>query len=264
MPELPDVETFRCYFDSTSLEKEILEVEVADPQLLKNTSPRKLKSVLNSNRFKETRRHGKYLFAHLSDGHWLVLHFGMTGFLKYFKHPNEKPRHVRLMIRFANDHCLAYDCLRRFGQIHLIDSLETFIREKRLGPDALDPQFDFDAFESAFSGTGATAKSALMDQNRIAGIGNIYSDEILFQAGIHPRRKVDDLGGEDIRKVYKAIKKTVLPKAIQCGSDPEKFPDSFLLTRRKKGGKCRRCGGIIQKSTIAGRTSYFCPHCQPE
>ena len=181
MPELPDVEVFKRYLDATSLHQEIEEVDVRTRQLLENTSIRHLRRGLEGRRFESTRRHGKNLFAGLDDGDWLLLHFGMTGDLAYFKHIEDDPQYDRLLLTFANGYHLAYVSQRKLGELALIEGVDEFVEQKDLGPDALN-DLGRDTFEEIVAGRRAMAKSLLMDQQTIAGIGNVYSDEILFQA----------------------------------------------------------------------------------
>lgn len=264
MPELPDVEIFKRYLESTSLHQDIERVDISSPELLEGVSARRLQNTLRGNQLQSAHRHGKYLFAQLDQEGWLILHFGMTGFLSYFRNPEQRPSHVRLALRFSNGFTLAYDCQRKLGEIGLTQTVHQFVRERELGPDPLDAEFDLKAFRHAMAGTRAAVKSALMDQKRVAGIGNIYSDEILFQAGIQPAVKVRDLSGKDIESLYNQMTRTVLPAAIEAGADPERLPSSFVIPHRHDQGVCPRCGRPLEKRKIAGRTAYFCPHDQPE
>ncbi|MCF8062193.1 MAG: hypothetical protein K9M82_06735 [Deltaproteobacteria bacterium] len=258
MPELPDVETFRQYLESTSLHQEIARVDVPGPELLEGIPASRLKKTLQGSRFQDTRRHGKNLFGGLDTGPWLVLHFGMTGFLAYFKQEESGPSHARLLIRFSNGYTLAYDCRRKLGGIGLTDNPDRFVEDKGLGPDPLEEGFDLETFQNALKGSRATVKSVLMDQKRLAGIGNIYSDEILFQAGIRPDIKADALSPDDLKTIYDAMINKVLPAAIEAQARPERFPSSFIIPHRRGDGVCPKCGRSLEKSKISGRTSYFC------
>ncbi len=262
MPELPDVEVFKQYMESTSLHQKIARVEVPGPELLEGASPTRLKNMLEGSRFQETRRHGKNLFAGLDNGFWLVLHFGMTGFLAYYKNEESRPSHERLLIRFSNEYNLAYDCRRKLGQIGLTGDPDRFVKDRQLGPDPLDENFDLETFKKAMKGSRAMIKSALMDQRRVAGIGNIYSDEILFQAGIRPDLWTNKLSKEDLDKVYSEMVRNVLPAAIEAGARPDRLPSSFLIPHRRGDGICPKCGRALEKRKISGRTACFCPRGQ--
>jgi len=261
MPELPDVEVFRRYMDSTSLHKRIKEVQVHTRNMVEGTPVWKLKATLEGHAFKSTDRHGKYLFAELDNKNWLVLHFGMTAFLKYFKDLEKNPPHERMLLTFYNGYHLAYDCQRKLGKITLTEDVKDFISEQELGPDALDDKFDLAAFREALGASRSTVKSALMNQNLVAGIGNIYSDEIFFQAGIQPKAKAQDLDEEATERLFQSIK-DVLKTAIDKQANPEELPGTYLIPHRKKNGKCPKCGSSLKKEKVSGRSSYFCSKCQ--
>ena len=175
MPELPDVEIFKQYLDATSLHQEINRVEVHSTQVLEGISARKLRRRLEGHAFESSRRHGKYLFVRLNEGNWLVLHFGMTGFLRYYKNPEQSGDHTRLRIDFKNGFHLAFDCQRKLGLIDWVEDPKEFIRKKELGDDPLSEHFDLSRFTELLEGKRGSVKSALMNQSVIAGIGNIKS-----------------------------------------------------------------------------------------
>lgn len=259
MPELPDVEIYKRYVDGTSLHQQIEIVRVRSRRILKGISPSKLKSELQRHCFRSTIRHGKHLFVKTDNNQWLTLHFGMTGLLKYFKNEENSGPHDRLILTFKTGFHLAYVCPRLLGAIRLVASIKNFVNDNRLGPDALD--IDFGHFKRILQHSRGATKSTLMNQKHIAGIGNIYSDEILFQSNIHPETKSSELNHEQIRKIYHNMKK-VLRKAIEQQANPNNLPHSYLLPHREKGKHCPRCSHIIKTMKITGRTAYFCPNCQ--
>jgi len=261
MPELPDVEVFRRYMNATSLHQKIANVSVKDKSLLGNVKLRSLQTKLKNTRLQSTARHGKYLFAETDEGDSLVLHFGMTGFLKYFKNEDEAPEHVRLLLEFRNGYHLAYDCQRKLGLIDMTDDYHRFVKQKELGKDPMREDFDFSAFKDLMQGKRGSIKSALMNQQLLAGIGNVYSDEILFHAKIHPESSASELNDEQLHSIFKAMKK-VLETAIDKKVNPDDFPKSYLLPHRQPGESCPLCDGKIQKATISGRSGYFCPEHQ--
>ena len=263
MPELPDVEIFKQYLNATSLHHKIEAVEARSRGILADLSSAGLKKRLQGHKFKSTCRYGKYLFAALDNKKWLVLHFGMTGFLKYFKKMEEDSPHDRLLISFANGYHLAYDCQRKLGKIYLIEDSRKFVKEKGLGPDALGPNLNFKFFIEALGNRRAAVKSTLMNQKILAGIGNIYSDEILFQAGIYPKTKAGQLDKQSLQTLFKEINK-VLSTAIECRADPEKFPASYVIPHRHSNGNCPKCGEKIVRLKISGRSAYYCPQCQSQ
>lgn len=258
MPELPDVEIQKEYLDATALHKRIAKTQILSRDLLKETTPRKLRTALKGHEFKSSRRHGKYLFARVSsEGKWVVFHFGMTGFLKYFRQEDEKPEYTRILFSFTNEYHLAYVAQRKLGLIQLINDMEGFIEKHKLGPDALDPGFTFKQFRESLGDGRAMVKSALMNQKALAGVGNIYSDEILYQAGIDPRRRTGDLSGEEQKRLYRQMHR-VLKTAIDKRADPSGFPRSFIIPHRRGDNKCPG-GGELKSLKVSGRTSFYCP-----
>ena len=259
MPELPDVAVFKRYFDDTALHQQIDDVDVRDAQMLANVSGPEMTSRLTGHAFTGTSRHGKYLFATLDDDDVFVLHFGMTGHLQYYKDPEEEPEYTKLVCTFGNGYHLAYANMRKLGELRLIQDVDAFVRAKELGPDALD--LDFDTFRDRLSGRRGMIKTRLMDQTIIAGIGNVYSDEILFQARIHPETPTDDMDEEALRTIFDKMK-SVLKTAIDHNAEPAQFPDEFIVPQRHGDGECPECGGPMERVKISGRSAYFCPRCQ--
>jgi formamidopyrimidine-DNA glycosylase len=261
MPELPDVETFRRYFNSTSLRQQIRKARVLETRLLENVSRKTLERELEHGEFTATRRHGKYLFAEFHEDAWLMLHFGMTGYLAYLEKKQEKPRHTRLLITFTNENHLAYVNQRKLGKIAFVKNIHDFLEENSLGPDPLAPDFDYAAFKQAIEGRSGKIKSVLMNQKVIAGIGNVYSDEILFQARLDPRVGIQELDEKALKKLYKKLK-DVLEKVVDYKADPENMPNSYLLPHRSAGARCPRDRHKLEKIKVGGRTAYYCPHHQ--
>ena len=259
MPELPDVETLKRYFDATSLHQRIADVDVRSADLLKGISGRELVRRLKGQRFESTCRHGKHLFARADDYIWLRLHFGMTGSLGYSKGIEKAPRHARVLFVFANNYRLAFEDQRKFGEVGLIGDVDEFLKKRSLGPDALD--VDLAEFKEMFAKHRGPVKTILMNQHLIAGIGNIYADEILFHARVHPATQIASLSGKDRRRLFRAMRH-VLEKAIEYHADANRMPKAWLLLYRGKGEKCPRCGRELKSSKIGGRTAWFCPHCQ--
>jgi len=264
VPELPDVENFKRYLDATGLHKRIAHVTLNSEKVLHGITRQKLVATLTGHALSRTHRHGKHLFAEVDDGPWLMLHFGMTGYLAYFKHLDDDPEHDRLRLDFDNGYHLAFVNQRLFGEVGIVDHPAAFAAEQGLGPDALS--LDEDGFRKVLAGRRGQIKSALMDQSLIAGIGNVYSDEMLFQAGIHPKIQVSDLDDAALNALYGTMM-SVLQVAIDKGAGSEELfdnlPDDWLLPRREAGATCRRCGCTIEKITAAGRGAYICPACQP-
>lgn len=167
--------------------------------------PRKLQANARGRQFESTMRHGKYLLARLDDGPWLTLHFGMTGRLKYFKDVEKEPAHDRLLIGFRNGYRLAYDRQRKLGRVGLTDGPKIFVEERELGPDALE--LSRKDLEERLGRSRGSVKTALMTQKLIAGIGNIYSDEILCQARVHPKTRAGELSEDQIKDLHRSMRR---------------------------------------------------------
>jgi formamidopyrimidine-DNA glycosylase len=259
MPELPEVETFRRYLDNTSLHQRITNVEVPDAYVFKRVSALELTRRLKGRRFEKSHRHGKHLFVRVSDELWLRLHFGMTGSLEYLKNEEVASKTARVIFRFANGCRLAFDDQRKFGEVELIEGVDEFLRTRRLGRDALE--ISLSLFKAIVGKHRGAVKAILLNQQLIAGIGNLYADEILFHARVHPATEAAKLSDKDLGRLFRATR-YVLEKAIALKTDFNRLPKSWLLTRRGKGGRCPHCGRALKSATIGGRTAWFCAHRQ--
>jgi formamidopyrimidine-DNA glycosylase len=265
VPELPDVELYKRYLDGRALHQKIARVVVSDARILGDLAEADFVARLKGNRLEDSRRHGKHLLVRLARGGWLTMHFGMTGALCWFGKADDDPPYDRVRLEFERN-SLAYVNRRMLGRIGLTGDADAFIEAEGLGPDALDPAFDLAAFSAALDGR-RDVKSVLMDQALIAGIGNIYADEILFQARLHPKTPAKSLGKAKRKALFDRMRE-VLRTAIDGGAGAEQFlerlPKSYLLPQRHEGGVCPRCGRKLATLKAAGRTSYYCKHCQPE
>ncbi|MDZ7723850.1 MAG: DNA-formamidopyrimidine glycosylase family protein [candidate division KSB1 bacterium] len=257
MPELPDVQVFKQYVDSTSLHQTIRKIDLRSPELLGDVSAEELKQHLLDHSIHASRRHGKYLFLRLDNSASVVLHFGMTGFPVYFLNQESAPDHIRLLLTFSSGYYLAYDCRRKLGLIDLAGNEQDFIDSKELGIDAFSEHFTYKTLKDLLKNKKGSIKSTLMNQKIIAGIGNIYSDEILFQSGIHPKSCAGALDDSRLKHLYNEIKR-VFQQSIQSLASTRAFPKEFLLPNREPGAECPLCGGNIVKQTISSRSSYFC------
>lgn len=266
MPELPDVELFKRYLDARALHQTIADVVVDDARVLDAVSPKALAVRLRGRHFLSSRRHGKHLFVELDRSGWLTLHFGMTGALAYFESMADEPRYDRVRFDFETGAHLAYTSMRMLGRVGLTDDADAFITREGLGLDALDEHLTVAAFTEALGKGRRSVKTALMDQTAIAGIGNIYSDEILFQAGLHPSTPVRALTTADVARLSEESRK-VLETAVRLGAGSEQFldrlPAGYLLPNRKEVAICPRCGDEIRTLKVSGRTAYYCTTCQP-
>jgi formamidopyrimidine-DNA glycosylase len=258
MPELPEVEIFKRYFDRTSMHQRIVSVDVRNAYVLKDISASELTRKLKGRRFELSHRHGKHLFVRAGRNVWLRLHFGMTGSLAYLNADQQMPPYVRVLVRFEKNRRLAFDDPRQFGEIGLLKDVDEYLTARAIGPDAL--KISFSRFKEVLSRRGAV-KAVLLNQKLISGIGNLYADEILFRARIHPATQISALDEKTVRRLFRATH-SVLKTAIEAKADADHLPKSWLLPHRGKGGKCPRCGHELRSAIIGGRTAWFCAHCQ--
>lgn len=258
MPELPDVETYKRYIDSTSLHQRIGKVHIRNEKIIEGTPPGEFSGKFLGLRFESALRHGKHLFVETDGDIWLHLHFGMTGDVNYFTDSDKEPGYARLLFVLERG-VLAYISRRMLGFASVIGDPGDFIRDQELGPDALD--IPFDQFHKRLSGKGKL-KSRLTDQRLIAGLGNIYADEVLFQARLHPEMQAGDLSPDQWKTLHQVMGR-VLREAVERKADPGRFPDSWLIHARRSGAECPRGSGRIERITINGRSTYFCPDHQP-
>jgi formamidopyrimidine-DNA glycosylase len=264
MPELPDVECLRRLVHRYFQGAQVSHVEVPDPASLEGTAAA-ARRALKGQRLREVARHGKYLFLHFAEDTVLVMHFGPAGMLCRVPSGQDEPKYVRFRLDFENQDRLAYVNRRRIGCVRLADSAARFVEHSKLGPDALDPDFDYAAFQARLSGRKPPIKRTLTDQSRLAGIGNTWSDEILFQARIHPATSALTLTAARTRVLFRAMRH-VLEVAIDRDPLAEGFltrlPANFILPHRHPGGHCPRCKGALERVALSGHTSTFCPRCQ--
>lgn len=258
MPELPDVEVFRRTIDTSKVKVKISHVEVNVAKLVKGSTGKEFASRLTGKTFKKIWRHGKNLFLDTDNSESVLLHFGMTGRPEvYSREQQDEPAYTAVRFDFENGYSLAYTNKRKLGKVGLIDSPGDYISRNVAGTDAT--RISEEQFGDAL-GKG-NVKTSLMNQDHIAGIGNIYADEILYQARIHPERTVEDLSGAERHRLYKAMHH-VITTAVEKEADPSKMPRSFLLFHRRGDKKCPSCHERLSRAKIGGRTTYYCNSCQ--
>lgn len=277
MPELPEVETIRRQLDSFLTGKKIIKAEVSLPKMVKLLLD-KFKEIVVGAKINCVERRAKILIFELSNGWSLLVHLKLSGRLIFrkkgeaLKEQDTKWNH--LIYYFADGSQLFHNDLRQFGYVKLIKKVELadFFKKEKLGPEPLEKDFTLDDFSALLKKKPkAKIKQFLMDQQNIAGIGNIYSDEILFFAGVHPLRKAGELKPQEIKKIFDGIKK-ILSEAYKFrGSSDSDYLDAFgkkgdyvprLKVYGREGEKCKKCGGIIQRLKLGGRSAHFCPECQ--
>lgn len=253
MPELPEVENFKQYFDSTSLHQRIISFSCLDERLLRMASQTFREHLLGKS-FINVDRIGKYLFIRTDGDRTLVMHFGMTGRLSYYKDAIDRPKFAHIVFSFGNGFHLGFENKRKFGWLDLTDSIESYKAEKKISDDARE--LSWGDFYSSLQNRRTFIKSVLLDQGVAAGIGNWMADEILYQARIHPESNVESLDMAHIKLIFDAMK-NVIEVSIDKEAVYSDFPDDFLIHNRKSEGICYHTGKSIQKIKVGGRSTYL-------
>ena len=271
MPELPEVETIKNVLKPYIVGRKITAVTVNNASVIATPLPDKFVECLKGKTFSDFSRRGKFLRFHFTSGDTLVLHLRMTGCLTVEDMTAPQEKHTHLVLTFDDGKELRYEDTRRFGRFWYIEKgvEDTFSGIDKLGvePDELS----FDYLKSNFSRSGKTVKELLLDQNIIAGVGNIYSDEICFRAKILPEKKGKDLSNEDLSRLCVAI-----PEAITYFVEKNQISfEDYLRTKGKtyrntpflqvygrSKQPCPICKTLLVGNTIGGRSCVYCPKCQ--
>ncbi len=266
MPELPEVETIRTAIEPLIRGERLIEIELRDRTIIRGDAEAFRSSVMNT-RVTDVTRRGKHLLLLLETGRGIALHLRMTGSL-LLKEP-ERPNRVRAVLSFANGTRLFFSDMRRLGTITPVESIEDYIC--RLGPEPLGDEFTPDRLACCLAKHRIPVKAALLDQHIVAGIGNMYADEALFEAGMHPLTPANALRDEQIFHLCQAIR-AVLERAITCqGASINTYAlpngergtahDTFRVAH-KQGAPCPECGATIARLMIRKRGACYCPSCQ--
>jgi formamidopyrimidine-DNA glycosylase len=257
MPELPEVEQARRFLERNALNRKILSVDVLDDGVLQGIDAGTFRQDLTGRSMTIAGRRGKQLFIGLDDGSFLTIHLGMTGDLGIETGENI-PRFSRIAFRFEGG-SLFYSDQRKFGAVGIVGSVDQFVNEHGLGPDALC--ISLSDFMERVSGHRKAIKSVLLDQGVLSGVGNLYADEVLFQARVHPATSADSISRRKLTDIYRQIG-NVLRESIAVSSDFVSLPDGFLLRTREGGAECPRGNGLLAVTKVGGRTTIYCPKCQ--
>jgi formamidopyrimidine-DNA glycosylase len=274
VPELPEVETIRRQLAPHLEGRRLTRVEILDPRWTRPVAPAEIEPQLQGRRVEQIGRSGKYLVWELDDETFLLAHLRMTGAFLFDPDPAAEPIHTRVRIELDDGHRLIYVDPRRFGTgevVHGAPARDAFLRA-RLGIEPMTPAFTADYLRDTARGRTAPIKSFILDQRRISGVGNIYADEALFRARIHPLRPAGALRGGQFEALREAIE-TALADGIESkGATIDdfrhvdgaygSFQDRFLVHLRE-GEPCVRCATTIRKMVVGGRGTYVCEHCQP-
>src|SRR5215211_6010295 len=272
MPELPEVETIRRQLAPALEGRRIERIEVRDPRWCDPAPPAAVEDALRGRTIERLGRRGKYLIVSLEDDVHLVMHLRMTGNLQLRDDPEEPP-HLRVVVELDSGQRVLFVDVRRFGTGDVLlgtDALAEYF-DSRLGVEPLGADFTADALRALARGRTQPVKAFLLNQERIAGVGNIYADAALFRARIHPLRPVGSLRRDQIEALRAGV-----VASLELGIDSKgasiddyrhvdgargSFQDRFLVHTRA-GEPCPRCGTTIEKLRAAGRGTYVCPSCQ--
>lgn len=287
MPELPEVETVKRGLSRLLAGKRVAEVEVASERSFPN-DPTLVSQFLIGANIVTVRRRAKVILIDLSTNYSLVIHLKMTGQLVYrgvdenwgAGHPTDSligelpDKSTRVQFNFTDGSRLFFNDQRKFGWIKLVATPE--IAEmpffQKLGPEPLEKEFTWGVLKDRLIGRRSNIKAALLDQSTLAGVGNIYADESLFVAGIHPTRLASDLSDEEIKKLRGAIRQVMQTAIDRGGSSSRNYVNAlgingnyleYAFVYGRAGLPCRKCQTPIEKIRVASRGTHICPVCQP-
>jgi formamidopyrimidine-DNA glycosylase len=273
VPELPEVETVRARLEPAVVGRRFERVDVHDPRLTRPEDPLVVAAELLGERVAALERRGKYLVFRFESGRGLLVHLRMTGGFRHAADgglPDDPYR--RAVVRLDDGSEVGYRDVRRFGTWTLLEphELEPFLAA-RLGEEPLAPSFTARSFAARLAHRRAPVKAALLDQRTLAGMGNIYADEALWRACIHPLREARSLDEDEVKRLTRAVKDALRAGIARQGATLRDYaqPDgrrgrmqhAFKVYGRG-GEPCDRCGTPIEKTRVAGRGTWFCPHCQ--
>lgn len=273
MPELPEVETVRRTLQPRLAGLKFTDVEISLPKMIRTPEPEEFKEKITDKKIVKVGRRGKYLLISLSGGYTLVVHLRMTGRLVYCESEEPLSKHTHVILKLSNDCQLRFADIRQFGRMWLVPtaSLSTLAGFKDLGIEPLDEFFTRDFLKKELRRRHARIKPLLLDQTFIAGLGNIYTDEVLHRAKINPERLATTLTPREIAHLYHAIQDVLQEGIENRGTTIRDFIDGdgragsyqeLLRVYSREGKPCPHCGKKIVKKKVGGRSSYYCPACQ--
>lgn len=270
MPELPEVETVRRRLHPAVVGRAITDVDVLDPKVSRQ-SQEELRRLLVAHRVVDTRRRGKWLILDL-DVILAVIHLRMTGRLVWRPGAEDYARRPRFVIALDDGRRLHFYDVRRFGGLWAVRASEEAAFFAHLGVEPLEDEFTVARLRELLAGCRAPLKSFLTDQRRLAGVGNIYADEALFRARLHPLRLAGSVGPREAARLHAAVQEVLRLGIEHEGSSVESFVDpagsrgrfqEILNVYQRTGLPCRVCHTPIRRLVVGGRGTHFCPRCQP-
>ncbi len=273
MPELPEVETIKRTLEARIKGLSAVSAEVFLPKLIRTPGLDKFKTLLTGRKFQGLDRRGKFLLLHLSQGLVMVIHLRMTGRLVYLPVSAEVAPHTHLIINLDDGCQLRYSDIRRFGNISLVPAadLDKIPGLCSLGKEPFDREFTRAYLLKQLHSRRVILKTLLLDQSFIAGLGNIYADEVLFRARIHPQQRSNTLTQRQSARLYNAIRDVLREGIENRGTTLRDYVDgegiagnyqNLLKVHNRENQPCAVCSTNIIRLRISGRSTYFCPYCQ--
>lgn len=273
MPEMPEVETIRRSLVDKLTGRKIIEIEFLLARLVKWPSPAEFQAVLTNRKIIAVNRRGKYLLFYLDDNQVLVIHLRMTGRLQYITCDTERDKFARIIFKLDNKDFLIYADTRTLGTLYLmpLDELWRIAGLATMGPEPLTPEFSLEYLSNLLKKHHGKIKAVLLNQKYIGGLGNIYVDESMAIAGIHPERIASSLNESEIEKLFLAINKVIGDGIEHGGTSFRDYRDGtgksgshqyHLRVYGRKDEPCLSCGRPIIRKEVAGRGTHFCPNCQ--
>lgn len=272
MPELPEVETIKNELLPHVVGHRITGVTLAWDRIVRQPSAEEFCSRLIGQEITGITRRGKYLIFGLSSGILLIIHLRMTGSLLIGQDSSQPPKYTRAIINLDKDTSIFFRDPRKFGKMWLVENTDAIVG--KLGPEPLEPNFTPQILAQRLNNRTAPIKALLCDQNFVAGIGNMYADEALFTAKIHPLRQGKSLTPEEIKRLHQAIQQVLWSAIGNKGASTDTYfrPSGekgtahfhFQVAHRLSGKFCPNCGTPIERIAVRNRGTYFCPKCQPE
>ncbi|AZR73722.1 DNA-formamidopyrimidine glycosylase [Anoxybacter fermentans] len=272
MPELPEVETIVRSLRPMITGKKVVGVDVRYAPIIGYPAAETFANKLVGKKIEEIRRRGKYIVMEVTGGELLITHLKMSGRLIYVPQETKVEKHTHVIISLNDNHELRFIEVRKFGRMFLIpeNQLEKAGGFATLGPEPL--KMTMDEFKAGLKNRKGKIKSLLLNQEFIAGVGNIYADEALFLSKIHPERTVDTLSEEEKELLFSAIQQVLNIGIENRGTTKRDYVDAFgqagknqnyLKVYGREGEKCYTCGTEILRIKVGGRSSHYCPNCQP-
>ena len=273
MPEMPEVEIIRRYLNQHLTGRQIMNLSILLPRQIKWPTPEGYRSMAIGRTIQAVERRGKYLLIELDNGNELVFHLRMTGRLVYEPDGNSHDHYARLLFSLDDGSLLVYGDTRTLGAAYALAAGERWRLHglSEMGPEPLSEGFTAAYLAQAVQRRRTPVKTLLLNQHVIGGIGNIYADEALFLAGIHPLQPASTLSGEACQHLCVAVNQVIAAgiedggttfRDYQNGEGKKGHHQEHLQVYSRKGEPCRCCGTHIEKITVGGRGTHFCPHCQ--